>query len=83
MNALHIESERRARLVADLLTSRQRAVKVSITQNNGTVYDCVKVTHWLRRYSSLRYEPKGLSCGQWHYVITGSEDFIQAVVVME
>ena len=85
MNALHIESERRAGTVADLLTSRLRPVKISVTQNNETVYDIVgvKIGFWLKRYQALNCKPYGQSCGQFHFVVTGSEDFIQAVVVMQ
>lgn len=79
MNAIHIESERRTHTVADLLTSRLRPVRI-LVDDQWLVGD---LTQWLRRYQSLPQKLASHSCGQSHYVVTGSEDFVIAVVVMQ
>lgn len=87
MNALHIESERRAsiRTVADLLTAHMRPCLIRVNQNNGTPYGIVgaKLTHWMRRYQFLPVKLFDHSCGQSHYVVQGNGDFLQAVISME
>lgn len=86
MNALHLESERRAQTctIADLLTGRLRPKLIVVTQNNGTQYEIVgaKLVHWMRRYADHTVAILEHSCGQVHYEVA-CDDFKLAVISLE